>query len=255
MGSDLMGIRLDSGDLAYLSSQARTLLDEHGFTTTRIVASNDLDERLITSLKSQGAPINTWGVGTKLATAFDEPALGGVYKLAAIENRKGETVERIKLSEQAAKSSLPGCLDIARLKHEGINAGDVIFDTLTEEPPSSREKVITIISPEDPWRRKIIPTKNISVQRLLVPIVEGGRRVDARESVAMMRNRTLSGIQEFDRAIFRFENPHVYPAGLSQDLHMHREEMRTHEFEIIKKRLSEMNGNGNMNHNPEGQDR
>ena len=95
----------------------------------------------------------------------------------------------------------------------------------------------------------------ISVQRLLVPIVEGGRRVDARESVAMMRNRTLSGIQEFDRAIFRFENPHVYPAGLSQDLHMHREEMRTHEFEIIKKRLSEMNGNGNMNHNPEGQDR
>ena len=247
MGSDLMGIRLDSGDLAYLSSQARKLLDEHGFTGTRIVASNDLDERLITSLKSQGAPINTWGVGTKLATAFDEPALGGVYKLAAIENRNGETVERIKLSEQAAKSSLPGCLDIARLKQGDTNAGDVIFDTLTEEPPSTSEKVITIISPEDPWRRKIIPTKNISVQRLLVPVFESGVRVGARESVAAMRNRSLLGIQEFDRAIFRFENPHVYPAGLSQDLHEHREEMRTHEFEIIKRRLSEIENNGHNN--------
>ena len=255
MGSDLMGIRLDSGDLAYLSSQARSLLDENGFTDTRIVASNDLDERLITSLKSQGAPIDTWGVGTKLATAFDEPALGGVYKLAAIENRDGETVERIKLSEQAAKSSLPGCLDIARLKQGEINAGDVIFDTLTEDPPSTSEKVITIISPEDPWRRKIIPTKKISIERLLVPVVENGHRVGEHESVDVMRTRTLSGIGQFDRAIFRFENPHGYPAGLSQELHNHREQMRIHEFEIIKQRLSEMDANGNMkNNSPKGKD-
>ncbi len=248
-GSDLMGIRLDSGDLAYLSSQARALLDEHGFTETRIVASNDLDERLIISLKSQGAPIDIWGVGTKLATAFDEPALGGVYKLAAIENRDGETVERIKLSEQAAKSSLPGCLDIARIKQNDINVGDVIFDTLTEEPPSVREKVITIISPEDPWRRKIIPTKNLTIERLLAPLIDSGRRVGERESVATMRARTLAGIARFDRAIFRFENPHVYPAGLSQDLFDHREEMRIHEFEIIKQRLSAMDNNGRSNHN------
>ncbi len=248
-GSDLMGIRLDSGDLAYLSSQARALLDEHGFTETRIVASNDLDERLIISLKSQGAPIDIWGVGTKLATAFDEPALGGVYKLAAIENRDGETVERIKLSEQAAKSSLPGCLDIARIKQNDINVGDVIFDTLTEEPPSVREKVITIISPEDPWRRKIIPTKNLTIERLLTPLIDGGRRVGEKESVAAMRARTLAGIAGFDRAIFRFENPHVYPAGLSQDLFDHREEMRIHEFEIIKQRLSAMDNNGQSNHN------
>jgi len=248
-GSDLMGIRLDSGDLAYLSSQARQLLDEQGFTATRIVASNDLDERLITSLKSQGAPIDTWGVGTKLATAFDEPALGGVYKLAAIENRNGETVERIKLSEQAAKSSLPGCLDIARLQHGGINVGDVIFDTLTEKPPSIEEKVITIISPEDPWRRKIIPTKNISVHCLLKPLFESGRRVGEKESVAAMRQRTLGGLGGFDRAIFRFENPHGYPAGLSQDLFDHREQMRIHEFEIIKERLSALDAYGQDNSN------
>lgn len=248
-GSDLMGIRLDSGDLAYLSSQARVLLDEHGFTETKIVASNDLDERLIISLKSQGAPIDIWGVGTKLATAFDEPALGGVYKLAAIENKDGETVERIKLSEQAAKSSLPGCLDIARLKQGDINAGDVIFDTLTEAPPSTKEKVITIISPEDPWRRKIIPTKHLTVQLLLLPLFASGRRVGEQEDVATMRARTLAGMDDFDRAIFRFENPHVYPAGLSEDLFDHREEMRIHEFEIIKQRLSAMHNNGNNNNN------
>ncbi|MEJ2057621.1 MAG: hypothetical protein P8X39_07260, partial [Desulfofustis sp.] len=205
--------------------------------------SNDLDERLIASLKSQGAPIDIWGVGTKLATAFDEPALGGVYKLAAIENRDGETVERIKLSEQAAKSSLPGCLDVARLRQGGINVGDVIFDTLTEEAPSTDEKVLTIISPEDPWRRKIISTKHIEIDRLLEPLFENGSRVGRQEDVASMRRRTLAGLAAFDRAIFRFENPHVYPAGLSQALFEHREEMRSREFEIIKERLSANGGN------------
>lgn len=248
-GADLMGIRLDSGDLTYLSSQARQLLDEHGFENSKIVASNDLDERLITSLKSQGAPIDVWGVGTKLATAFDEPALGGVYKLAAIENRDGETVERIKLSEQAAKSSLPGCLDVARLRQGGNNVGDVIFDTLTEEPPTTREKVITIISPEDPWRRKIIPTKSLSIDRLLEPLFDNGLRVGTTEPVTSMRSRTLAGLEEFDKAIFRFDNPHVYAAGLSQELFDHREEMRIHEFEIIKERLTAVQANGNMNNN------
>jgi len=252
MGADLMGIRLDSGDLAYLSIQARKMLDESGFESTRIVVSNDLDERLIASLKSQGAPIDIWGVGTKLATAFDEPALGGVYKLAAIENRDGETVERIKLSEQAGKSSLPGCLDIARMRHGSINVGDVIFDTLTEDPPSTDEKVLTIISPEDPWRRKIISSKDIEIDRLLEPLFEKGGRVGNKEDVAAMRQRTIDGLASFDRAIFRFENPHVYPAGLSQALFDHREEMRNHEFEIIKQRLSANDVNHENNSESKG---
>lgn len=243
-GADLMGIRLDSGDLAYLSTRARELLDAQGFQDTKIVASNDLDERLISSLKSQGAPIDVWGVGTKLVTAFDEPALGGVYKLAAIENIDGETVERIKLSEQAAKTSLPGCLDVARLRLGEQNVGDVIFDTLTESPPATREKVITIISPEDPWRRKIIPTKDITVKRLFEPLFENGKRVGRMETVATMRQRTLKNLAAFDQAIFRFDNPHVYPAGLSQELFEHREMMRKHEFEIIKERLTKIHNNG-----------
>jgi nicotinate phosphoribosyltransferase len=236
-GEDLMGVRLDSGDLAYLSIRARQLLDENGFHDTKIVASNDLDERLITSLKSQGAPINVWGVGTKLATSFDEPALGGVYKLAAIENRNGETVERIKLSEQSGKTSLPGSLDVARLTQEGINVGDVIFDTLIEDPPSTEDRVITIISPEDPWKRKLIPAKGLRIQLLLKPLFAGGERVGKREALAAMRERTFENLRAFDRAIFRFDNPHAYPAGLSQELFRHRETMRSHEFEIIKQRI------------------
>ena len=243
-GADLMGVRLDSGDLAYLSTQARRMLDESGFENTRIVASNDLDERLVASLKSQGAPINVWGVGTKLATAFDEPALGGVYKLAAMDNKDGETVERIKLSEQAGKTSLPGCLDVARLSQGGISVGDVIFDTLLEDPPSTDEKVITIISPEDPWKRKLIQTADLDIKLLLQPLFSDGERVGPRERVAVMRERTMTSLQSFDKAIFRFDNPHAYPAGLSKELFDHREMMRTHEFEIIKRRLEESRNSG-----------
>ncbi len=246
-GADLMGIRLDSGDLAYLATEARRFLDASGFQTTKIVASNELDERIITSLKSQGAPIDIWGVGTKLITAFDEPALGGVYKLAAVENGKGEMVARMKLSDQSAKTSIPGCLDVARLSRGSYCVGDVIFDTQTELPPGQGEKIITVISPEDPWKRKAISAKAIEVNRLLVPLFENGKRVSGREAITTMRSRTLAGLASFDKAIFRFENPHAYAAGLSQALFEQRQLMREHEFEKIKNRLATVPGNGHDN--------
>jgi nicotinate phosphoribosyltransferase len=243
-GADLMGIRLDSGDLAYLAKEARRLLDASGFEATRIVASNDLDERLISSLKTQGAPIDIWGVGTKLVTAFDEPALGGVYKLAAIENGEGKMVARMKLSEQAAKSSIPGSLDVARLCLNAHCLGDVIFDTLSEPPPGQDEKVITVISPEDPWKRKAISAKGIKVTRLLQPLFDNGMRVNGRETLAEMRSRTLTSLMTFDPAILRFDNPHAYAAGLSQSLFERRQMMRDHEFEKIKVRLAAVHNNG-----------
>jgi len=246
-GADLMGIRLDSGDLAYLATQARLLLDASGFQATKIVASNDLDERLITSLKTQGAPIDIWGVGTKLVTAFDEPALNGVYKLAAVENNKGEMVARMKLSEQSAKTSIPGSLDVARLSLKSHCIGDVIFDTLTESQPGQSEKVITIISPEDPWKRKAISAKAIEVTRLLEPLFENGRRVKTSETLTAMRSRVLTSLATFDRAIFRFDNPHAYAAGLSQALFERRQMMRDHEFEKIKIRLATAHNNGHDN--------
>ncbi|MCA1734006.1 MAG: nicotinate phosphoribosyltransferase, partial [Acidobacteria bacterium] len=107
-GQELVGIRLDSGDLAYLSIEARRILDEAGLPDVKIVATNDLDEEIITSLKQQGAKINVWGVGTRLATAWEQPALGGVYKLAALRDEHGEWRHTIKLSEQTAKVSIPG---------------------------------------------------------------------------------------------------------------------------------------------------
>ncbi len=237
-GADLMGIRLDSGDLAYLATAARRLLDAAGFQTTRIVASNDLDERLITSLKTQGAPIDIWGVGTKLVTAFDEPALGGVYKLAAVENNEGKMVARMKLSDQPAKTSIPGCLDVARLWRDSHYVGDVIFDTLAESPPGQDENIITIISPEDSWKRKIIPAATVEVSQLLTPLFSNGARVAGRETLSVMRSRTQTGLATFDSAIFRFDNPHAYAAGLSQALFKRREKMRDHEFEKIKVRLA-----------------
>ena len=241
-GAELMGIRLDSGDLAYLAIEARKLLDTAGFKETKIVASNDLDERLITSLKAQGAPIDTWAVGTKLATAFDEPALGGVYKLAVIENKQGDMIERLKLSDQAVKTSIPGSLDVARLKQGNRYLADVIFDTLTEAEPEPGDTIITIISPESPWKRKIVAMKDLQVIRLLHPLFMDGRRVDKTERVSVMRQRTLANLASFDNAIFRLDNPHAYAAGLSQNLFERREAMRASEFEKIKGKLAEAHG-------------
>src|SRR4051812_31775348 len=111
-GHRLLGVRLDSGDLAYLSVEARRLLDAAGFTDTAILASNELDEHVITSLRQQGAAITVWGIGTRLATAFDQPALGAVYKLTAVRDAGGAWVPRVKVSEQAAKTTTPGVLQV-----------------------------------------------------------------------------------------------------------------------------------------------
>src|SRR5262249_44569484 len=127
-GHRLGGIRLDSGDLAYLSIEARKILDQAGFRAALIVGSNDLDERLIASLKQQGAAINIWGVGTRLVTAYDQPALGGVYKLAAVRNLDGQWQPKLKLSEEAAKITNPGVLQVRRFRIENELIGDAIFD-------------------------------------------------------------------------------------------------------------------------------
>jgi nicotinate phosphoribosyltransferase len=126
-GFDLQGIRLDSGNLLTLSIEARKLLDAAGFERTNIVASNDLDEYEIQKLKAAGAKINVWGVGTRLVTAYDQPALGGVYKLAALKGENGEWDYKIKLSEDPIKVSTPGILNVRRVATEG-GGEDVIFD-------------------------------------------------------------------------------------------------------------------------------
>ena len=145
----MVGIRLDSGDLAYLSIEARRMLDEAGLPDAKILASNDLDEHLIASLKRQGATIGVWGVGTRLVTGHDQPALGGVYKLGALKSDDGTWQPKVKLSEQAIKTSTPGILQVRRFQHDGGAIADMIYDELRGVPDRA-----VLVDPLDPTRRR-----------------------------------------------------------------------------------------------------
>lgn len=205
------GIRLDSGDLTYLSQQARKLLDEAGFTDTSIVASNDLDEHLITHLKQEGARINIWGVGTKMITAYDQPALGGVYKLAAIKNDAWEY--KIKLSEQLVKTSNPGILQVRRFYNEQRYLADMIYNELEPLPPQPQ-----LVDPLDATRRKSLePTAKY--KDLLVPVFKKGQLKYKLPDLPSIKAHTLQEVSNLHDSIRRYLNPHSYPAGLESGLH------------------------------------
>jgi nicotinate phosphoribosyltransferase len=211
-GHDLAGIRLDSGDLATLSLEARALLDAAGFQNASIVASNDLDEQLIESLKQQGATINIWGVGTKLVTCYDQPALGGVYKLGAIRGSDGEWDYKVKLSEQVAKISNPGIQQIRRFKVDGKIVGDCIYDT---ELP--REGPWTAVALDDPLKQIRYPDN--SGEDVLVPIFRAGKEVAELPPLPAIREHTLSQLASLPDGTKRYLNPHIYPVGLEEGLH------------------------------------
>lgn len=212
-GHELAGIRLDSGDLAWLSIEARKILDEAGFQNAVIFASNNLDEYIIASLKDQGAKINAWGVGTKLVTDFDEPALGGVYKLAAVRGKDGGWNYKVKLSEQSAKVTNPGIHQVRRFRSEKEYIGDGIYDLQLGAPGD-----FTIVDPLDPTRRKHLPP-GTPFEDLLVPIFEKGRLVYQSPPLADIRRRAQSELSMFHSGIKRFVNPHQYPVGLELKLH------------------------------------
>jgi nicotinate phosphoribosyltransferase len=211
-GHSLGGIRLDSGDLAWLSIEARRMLDEAGFEKAVIVASNDLDEQLIESLKAQGAAIGVWGVGTKLVTGGDQPALGGVYKLSAIRDDAGRWQPKVKLSEQAVKVSNPGIQQVRRFSLNGEFLGDAIFDELLGCAPP-----VEIQHPVDPARGKVMP-ENATHEDLLVPILRTGRLVYEMPSLGSSRARTASQLEMLHPTVKRFLNPHAYPAGIERGL-------------------------------------
>lgn len=212
-GHELLGVRIDSGDLAWLSKRAREILDEGGFPQAKVVASNELDEHLIASLIDQGAAIDVWGVGTKLATAWDQPALGGVYKLSAIQ-RPGESwTPRLKVSEQTAKVTTPGILGVRRFKRDdGTFAGDMIYDTL--DAPAGD---VTMVHPEDPLRATTY-TSAEPFEELVVPVVRGGARVYDSPSLETIRAKTLTQLSGLDDSHKRFLNPHVFKVGLESGL-------------------------------------
>lgn len=211
-GHEMVGIRLDSGDLAYLSIEARKLLDEGGFPNAVIVASNDLDEHIIASLKQQGAKIGLWGVGTKLVTAYDQPALGGVYKLAAVREPGGEWQFKVKLSEQAIKVTNPGILQVRRFTRGGEFVGDMIYNE--ELPPGG---VRVLVDPTNLTRRKAIPA-DATAEDLLVPVFRGGRLVYREPTLLEIRERAQCQLARLYRGTKRLLNPHEYPVGLEPAL-------------------------------------
>ncbi|UOQ53618.1 nicotinate phosphoribosyltransferase [Hymenobacter cellulosivorans] len=216
-GHELGGIRLDSGDLAYLSREARALLNEAGFPKTRIVASNDLDENLIVSLKQQGAQIDTWGIGTKLVTAYDQPALGGVYKLAALRKADDSGWEyTVKISEQLAKTSIPGILQVRRYETEkGQPRADMLYNTAEPLPAD-----LTIVDPVDPTRRR--PIRSTQFRELLEPVFRQGQLVAELPTLQQSREKAQREVASLDPSIRRFLNPHVYPVGLEESLNTFR---------------------------------
>ena len=218
-GKRLLGIRLDSGDLAWLSIEARKLLDQAGFRDAVIVGSNDLDEHVIESLRHQGAAIGVWGVGTRLVTAYDEPALGGVYKLGLV-TREGRAPEpRIKLSEHAAKTTVPGIQQVRRFSRDGKWVADAVYDARV-----GVEAPVTIIDPLDPTRRRVL-SRDLLHEDLLLPVVRGGQPVGERPSLSAVRQRVQSQLGALDPSVRRLMKPHTYPVGLTEDLYRTRLEL------------------------------
>jgi nicotinate phosphoribosyltransferase len=218
-GHEMVGIRLDSGDLAYLSIAARKILDEAGFPHAKIVASNDLDEQIIESLRAQGARMDVWGVGTKLATAYDQPALGGVYKLGAMRDEDGVWRPKFKLSEQSIKTSIPGTLQVRRFAIEDGFVADMIFDETVGIDPRA-----TIVDIHDATRRRRI-TSDLMSHDLLQPVFRAGTVVESAEPLSAIRDRAQRQLAQLHPSVRRLMNPHEYPVGLDVGLHESRERM------------------------------
>ena len=208
--------------MAWLARYAREKLDEAGLTDCGIVLSNDLDEYTIKSIRDQGAQVMSWGVGTKLATAYDQPSLGGVYKLSATRASSDDAWSaRLKVSEQSSKLTLPGVLDVRRYRFaDGRLAGDMVFDV--NEPIDENG---TIIDPADLLRCKELG--GLEYETLLAPLARGGESVlpDEERSAQAARGRTIEGLRHLDESQKRFLNPHSYPVGLEAGLWHRRAEM------------------------------
>lgn len=214
-GKEPVGIRLDSGDLAFLSRQARVMLDDAGFQEAKIFASGDLDEEVIWDLKAQGAAIDVWGVGTRMITSMDNPALGGVYKLSA-EEIDGTFVPRIKISENPAKITNPGVKQLYRFYDR--RSGKALADLLAlEEEDLSSGKPLEIFDPENTWKRMTLC--DYRMRRLLVPVFEDGELVYISPALSDIAAYAKQEMETFWDEYKRLNRPHRYKVDLSQKLY------------------------------------
>ena len=214
-GITTCAIRLDSGDLTYLSKKARKMLDDAGLPQCKIVASNSLDEYIIRDLLQQGACIDSFGVGERLITSKSEPVFGGVYKLSAVERPDGSILPKIKISENPAKITNPHFKKVYRLFEN--DTGKAIADLIcVHDEVIDPSQPLELFDPEATWKRKTIT--NFTVRELLVPIFQSGKLVYEKPSIEAMRTWCAGQIDTLWDEVKRFENPHNYYVDLSQKL-------------------------------------
>ncbi len=209
------GIRIDSGDLTYLSKRARKMLDNAGLPGIKIVASNSLDEYIIRDLLTQGAQIDAFGVGERLITSKSEPVFGGVYKLAAIEEEDGSITPKIKISENAAKVTLPHFKRVYRLFENATGKAMADYICVHDEQPDFTQP-LELFDPEATWKRKTV--FDFTARPLLVPIFEGGKLVYQIPAIQESRAHCLREVDNLWDEVKRFEFPHNYYVDLSQKL-------------------------------------
>jgi nicotinate phosphoribosyltransferase len=224
-GYEMAGIRLDSGDLAHLSIAARKRLDAAGFTETAVVASNDLDENRIDDLIRRDAAISVWGVGTRLVTAHDQPSLGCVYKLAAIRGKDGEWKYKIKKSEQAVKTTIPGILQVRRFYEAGHAVADMIYDIDRGVPDEA-----TIVDPLHPSRRHLV-SRGMAHEDLLVPVFQQGAPKAESPRLVEIRERAGRQMACFDKSVLRLVDPQEYSSGVEENLY----QRQAAEIRLIRK--------------------
>jgi nicotinate phosphoribosyltransferase len=218
---DLAGIRLDSGDMTFLSREARRMLDENGFDRTRIVGSSDLDEWLIESIKKQGAEIDIWGVGTRLVTSYSSPALGGVYKLSAVFE-DGQLLPRLKVSDDPAKTTNPGVKKVIRFYDEkNFMRGDLI---VFEDETLPAGQPVKAFHPMLAHINKIYPA-HFKREEILIPIIKSGKKVYPLPSLKEIQEKTLQSLTYLRPEHKRLQNPHLYHVSLGEKLFQKKQEL------------------------------
>lgn len=217
-GVTLDGVRLDSGDLVALSIEARRELDQAGLPDTKVIASNDLDEYRIVELKRRGARVDTWGIGTRIAAAHGQPALGGVYKLGLLKDERGNWQPKAKRSDDPAKASTPGMLQVRRFVKDARMSRDLIYDEL--RPPRSSQSSSPLASTDT----RSAGHAGRSVD-LLIPVLEGGQPVGPEDSLRAARDRCREQLASLPEALRELEPEETYPVVFEDSLLQERQRL------------------------------
>ena len=222
LGITKCGIRLDSGDIAYLTQKARKMLDEAGWTGCTITVSNSLDERLITDIIRQGAKIDSFGVGERLITSKSSPVFGGVYKLCAVENPDGSITPKIKVSENVGKITNPGFKKVYRFFNRDTGMAEADYICMRDEVVDDTQP-LEICDPSERWKRKTM--ENFRAEELQVPVFLGGKLVYKRPTLLEIKRHCAYSVSTLWPEVKRFDNPHTYYVDLSPKLMALKDEM------------------------------